>query len=87
MRPTSFRIRSTSIRCSARSLRSEIISSRRSISSASDAPLGAVPLIGAVVMMPFLVVRSDSGEAEMSAKDSSFMCKKPEYGAGFDAIE
>ena len=32
-------------------------------------------------------VRSDAGEAEMSATDSSFMCKKPDYGAGFDAIE
>ena len=32
-----------------RSLRSEIMSSRRSNSSASDAPRGAVPLIGAVV--------------------------------------
>ena len=72
IRPTSFRIKSTNIRCSARSLRSEIMSSRRSNSSASDAPRGAVPLIGAVVMIPSFVVRSDSGDADTSEKPLIF---------------
>ena len=63
------------------------MSSRRSDSSASDAPRGAVPLIGAVVMIPSFVVRSDSGDADTSENPSSFIWTKPEYGAGFDAME
>ena len=63
------------------------MSSRNSNSSASDAPLGAVPLIGAVVITPPSVESKDSGDAETSANPSSSMCRKPEYGAGFDATE
>ena len=87
MTPTSLRIRSTSILCSARSFRSEIISSLNNSSSARDAPLGRVPLIGAVVMMSSFVDSKDSGEAHISANSSSLTCTKPEYGAGFDETE
>jgi len=39
------------------------------------------------VITPPSVESKDSGDAETSANPSSSMCRKPEYGAGFDATE
>ena len=75
--------RSTSIICSARSFFDSIRSSFPRWSSISKARLGAVPLIGDVVIFPFRKLRSCSGLADTIVQPRSGDLIHVEYGAGF----
>ena len=69
-RPTSFRPRSTSMMCSARSFSSPSNSSASASSSSGVAPRGRVPAIGCVVTTPSSTRTSISGEAPTIWKSS-----------------
>ena len=79
-RPRSFRPRSTSITCSARSFGSRWSCSDRSWSSAGVAPRGRVPAIGWVVSLSRSTWTSSSGLAPTTSNDGTRT--KNRYGLG-----
>ena len=76
----SFRARSTSITCSARSFGSETSRSASSASSAGPSPLGAVPAIGLISTCSPVTLSSGSGEVPAIWKSPNSM--KYMYGEG-----
>src|SRR5258707_965562 len=79
-RPRSFRPRSTSMMCSARSFGSRWSCSERIASSAGVAPRGRVPAIGWVVSLSPSTWRSSSGDAPTTSNDGTRT--KNRYGPG-----
>ena len=82
----SLRIKSTSIRCSERSLISAIIEAIIAKSSDLLAPRVTVPLIGAVDKILSLQRNSVSGEDDTIARPKSTASMYAENGAGLDIV-
>src|SRR5210317_1392944 len=84
----SLRAKSTSIRCSLRSLLSLLNSEARAMSAAELSPLGLEPAIGWVTARPPLTFTSASGDDPATAKlpEASLHRVRYMYGDGFVAL-